>query len=139
MSEGPTACRSEPTRLPWLACLSGWLTSTALGWLALLIFIELDNARLDEGHAFEDDAAVPPPALFSSEWLQNAALAYPKLLVVALVYAIPLLLLIARLERRADRSPQAISLSSLVIPPVIVTLLGVAGGGSARLVRNRQS
>lgn len=164
MSEGETAWTSAPLRLPWLASLAGWLTATALGWLVLLIFIEWDNARLDEGHVFEAEGAVRPPALFTPDWLENAALAYAKLLLVALLYAIPLMFLIARLEGRSERSAigwylagavaalplaatslllvalsPSITWTDHLVPPLLLALLGTAGGGAARLVRHRRS
>ena len=163
MSEAEIACTSEPRRPLWLAWLAGWVTPVTLGWVMLLVFLEHDNARLDEGHAFEADNAVRPPALFTPDWLENAALAHPKLLLVGLAYAIPLIFLIALLERRAERSaidwclagavaalplcaawlvlaavlpPHPVPWTEFLIPPLILAFLGVAGGAAARLVRH---
>jgi hypothetical protein len=166
MSEAEVSSTGERRRPLWLAWLAGWLTSVTLGWLLLLVYLERDNARLDEGHVFEEGNFVRPPALFTLDWIEDAALMHPKLLLIGLGYAIPMILLIALLERADERSAIAWSLAGAVaavplgmvwlalatllpprpipwtehlIPPLILVLLGVAGGGAARLVRNGRS
>lgn len=166
MSEAETGGTGERRRPLWLAWLASWLTSVTMGWLALLVYIELDNARLDEGHVFEEGHFVRPPALFTLDWIEDAALMHPKLLLIGLGYAIPMIFLIALLERIDERSaigwylagavaavplaivwlalatllpPHPIPWTEHLVPPLILILLGLAGGGAARLVRNGRS
>ena len=166
MGEAAIDGTGERRRPLWLAGLASLLTSVTLGWLLLLVHLEADNARLDEGHAFEGDNVVRPPVLFTMEWMEQAALMHPKLLLVGLGHAIPLMILIARLERREEPSaidwylagavaavplaaawlllaillpPQPISWTEFFVPPLILASLGMAGAGAARLVRNGRS
>ena len=156
-----TAQRGRPGP-PWLAALGGWLTATTLGWIALLVYLEYDNRRLDEGHMFEGDGAVRPPALFTGDWLQDAVVIYSRMALIALAYAVPLLLVIVWLERRSRRSLGAWLLGGLaamaplilawqiivllsphpawsifVLPSLLLAIFGMIGGSVARRVRRR--
>lgn len=166
MSEAGIGGTGERLRPLWLAWLTSWLTSVTLGWLLLLVYLEWDNARLDEGHVFEEGKFVRPPAPFTLDWIEDAALMHPKLLLIGLGYAIPMIFLIALLERIDERSPIVwylagavaavplaivwLALATLLpphpipwtehlVPPLILVLLGLAGGGAAGLVRNGRS
>ncbi|MEA3015301.1 MAG: hypothetical protein QOI38_23 [Sphingomonadales bacterium] len=149
----------KPRRL-WKAGLAGHVVMTTIVWATILLWLAYDNARLDDGHAFEADGAVRPPDPFTSEWLANAGLAYGRIALLALAYAIPLMLFLPHFERvrpggsgalagAAAALPLALAwatiaaLSAHVIPwatfagPALLLLLsGAAGGVAAARVRN---
>ena len=108
MAERPTrdgeGAEAQARRPLWRLGLAAHFTATTVAWLALLAWIEYDNARLDEGHVFEADDVVRPPAAFTSDWWANAASAFPRIALVALAYALPLVAIVAFLERRRPRS-----------------------------------
>jgi len=163
MSDPAIAAESARTRPPWLAALAGWLAAATLGWLTLLVYLEYDNARLDEGHVFEDDRAVRPPALFTADWMVDAVTMFSRLALIALAYALPLLLVATLLERRSERSLRAWLLGGLaaavpliaawevlvllsphpatwsvyVVPILVLAFVGALGGLVARRVRHR--
>jgi len=161
MSELTIAGEAKPGRPLWLAWLAGWLVPVTIGWILVLVLIEIDNARLDSVDAFEGDGVVRPPSPFTFEWLENAATAYVRMAIFALAYALPLLFLLARLARRTHRaSAWALAgLAAMTLPAaaltafvlldaratlslqyvaalLILAVLGLAGGGTARLVRH---
>ena len=155
----PGSGGAKPRRL-WKAGLAGHVVMTTLAWATILAWLAYDHARLDEAHAFEGDGAVRPPALFTAEWLANAAIAYGRIAFVALAYAIPLMLLLPHFERGrlaragalagaaaalplaaawvtiAALSPHAIPFSTFVLPAMLLVLFGAAGGLAAERVRN---
>jgi hypothetical protein len=144
----------------WKAGLAGHVVMTTIVWATILVWLAYDNARLDEGHAFEAEGAVRPPDPFTADWLANAGLAYGRIALVALAYAIPLMLFLPHFERArpggsgalpgaAAAMPLALAwttiaaLSAHVIPwgtfagPALLLLLsGAAGGVAAARVRN---
>ena len=152
---------SERLRPLWLACLAGWLVPATIAWIVVLIWLDIDNARLDDAHMFEGDGAVRPPAAFTSAWLRDAATIYFRLAVGALAFAIPLAVLGPLLERRsatarrawllagiAAMGPLAAALTALTLQSrapapagqyltllILLGLLGAAGGAAAHRVR----
>ncbi|HEX8642829.1 MAG TPA: hypothetical protein VF702_02820 [Allosphingosinicella sp.] len=162
MSEPTTAGTSA--RPLWLACLAGWLVPATIAWIVVLVWLDIDNARLDDGHMFEGDGAVRPPAAFTSAWLQDAATIYARLTIGALAFAIPLALLGPLLERRsktarrgwllagiAAMAPLAAALTAFALQSrapgptgeffallVLLLCLGAAGGAAAHRVRRKR-
>jgi hypothetical protein len=145
----------------WLAGLAGLLAASLLVWIAALAWLSWDNARLDEVDAFEGDGMVRPPAAFTQEWAADAALAFPRIALVLLAYALPLIAIIAFLERSGSRprplfsgalamTPLALFLLALaaraphtallevVVPILILFVIGTIGGWVAGSVRNGQ-
>jgi hypothetical protein len=157
ISNGEAADARRPL---WLAGLAGLLTASALVWTVALAWFAYDNARRDAGDAFEADGMVRPPAAFSGDWWADAALAFPKIAVVMLFYAVPLTGVIASLERGSyDRiaavagaaammplvlallvlaglSPNVAFWAELAAPILLLLIIGAIGGAAATAVRN---
>lgn len=158
--ETAQAAAGRPRRKLWKAGLAGHVTMTTLVWAAVIAWLEFDNARLDSGHAFEDDRVVRPPALFTAEWLANSATVYGRFAFIALAYAVPLMLLLPHFERRgsaqagllagaaasiplaaawvtiASLSTHSVPLTTFVAPALLLLLCGAAGGAVTARIRN---
>ena len=151
----------EGARRPlWLAGLAGLLTASALAWIVVLAWFTYDNSRLDAGDAFEADGMVPPPAAFTGDWWADAALAFPRIALVLLLYAVPLVAIIAFFERSdstrsaaaggaaamaplvlawvalAALSPHLVPWRVFLTPILLLLAIGAAGGAAAVAVRN---
>lgn len=158
---GATAEDDRPVaRRPlWLAGLAALLVASLLAWIVMLSWFSWDNARLAEGRAFEGDGMVAPPAAFTARWWQDAALAFPRIALVLLFYAVPLIAIIAVVERSgrnwsaalagagatlplacawvflALNTSHPVRLSEVLVPLLLLALAGTAGGAAAKAVR----
>lgn len=155
--------RAAGVRRPlWAAGLAGLVTATLLAWIVILSWVAYDNARLDDAHMFEGDGNVRPAAPFTSDWWASAALAFPKIALVALAYAVPLMAIIALGERRHSRSrlvwplagglamaplacawivlaassPHIVPAHAVFGPVMVLVAIGMLGAGAAAAIRN---
>jgi hypothetical protein len=152
----------RPQRPLWLAGLAALLTASLLAWIIILAWGAYDYARLDEGHMFEDDRQVRPAAPFTLDWWPNALLAFSRIAAFALAYALPLMAIIAFVERGSDGlrfgwpmagaaamaplicavillaagSHFAVPPLDFIAPILLLLLVGMAGGAAAAAVRN---
>jgi hypothetical protein len=169
MDEPAFEGEDKPPRPFWLAGLATLFVPATIGWIFLLVMIERLNREADDGHLFEAEGSVRPPALFTAEWLQSSFLAYGRILLFGLAYAAQLMLVLRWLEREEPQParvwwgtgaatglglgalllgsvllgmpPNAVgpSAAQLLLVALIFGVLGAIGGASGRLVRHRAS
>lgn len=152
---------AEAGRPLWLAGLAGLLTASLLAWIVIIGWLSYDNARLDAGDAFEGDGVVPPPEALTADWWAGAASAYPKIAALFLLYAVPLVAILAAFERigagrraiaagtaaaaplaflwlvLAALAPEDVSWRETLVPILLLVAVGAVGGAAAVAVRNR--